>query len=169
MAIVKKSSGANGPWVDKTKVKSGTKVKIVTECVPTDEEYQGKVSTRHVVKLKVQGDDGEPKNFDINRPSVNGLIDAFGEDTKAWIGQTLTAETMRVIVGGKMGTAMYLVPEGFEFTTDAGGYAVVQRIGAAQTPIAPTPAEPHVPTGKFGDHAPIEYPDEEINPADIPF
>lgn len=160
MALYNKSAGANGPWVDKKQIKTGTKVKILTESTPTDDLFQGRPITRNIVKLKIQGEEGEPKNFDLNKPTINGLIEAFGEDSKAWIGKVLTAETMKVIVGGKMGIAMYLIPEGFELGTDAGGYVVVQRVNVAQESVKP---EPH------DNLEPVEYPTEHINPEDIPF
>lgn len=156
MAVYSKTSGNKGPWLDKASIRPGTKVKIMTEAVPVEEPFQGKMTTRNIVKLRVQGDETEPKNFDINKPSINALIDAFGEDSKAWIGKALTAETMRVIVGGKMGTAMYLIPEGYEFGTDDAGYAVVKKIGEEKAPVASADAG-------------VVYPEDDINPEDIPF
>ena len=56
--------------------------------------------------------DTETKNISLNRATINGLVDEFGEDSEQW----LTAETEKVVVGGKRQTALYLVADGYEKT-----------------------------------------------------
>lgn len=150
-----KSSGTGGAWVDKAKVVSGTRVKIVSESVPTKEIFEGKEKMRNIVKLSVEGDP-EAKNYEINKPSLNALIEAFGEESRDWINKPLTSLTETVIVGGRRGKAMYLIPDGFEVSEDAGGFVVVQRKGEAKV------AE--------DKSAPVEEDDQfDIKPEDIPF
>lgn len=151
MTKVTKSSGVGGKWLDKASLKTGDVAKIKTEATEEPSQLGG---TQLVAKLHVKGHT-EPANIAINKPSKNALIDAFGDDTKNWVDKLLTINVERTIISGKRGYALYLVPEGFEVGEDSGGYIVVSRIGGA-----PTDAEPKDT---------VEYPEEDINPNDIPF
>src|SRR3990167_1282715 len=141
-----KSSGIGGAWVKASEIVSGTKCKLVSETSPQPSEF----GSQDVAKIRFQGEQGEPKNVRINKPSLNGLIDAFGTDSKAWIGQMLTANTEKMVVSGKSVTALYLVADGFEVGEDEGGYIIVKKIG------------------KKTETQKDNYPDE-INPSEIPF
>jgi hypothetical protein len=50
----------------------------------------------------------------LAQSTINGLIDAFGDDSALWQDQVLVCETEKVRVAGKAVTAVYLVPEGYE-------------------------------------------------------
>ena len=54
------------------------------------------------------------------------------------------------MIGGKRGVALYLIPEGYEVTEDAGGYFIVTRKAEVATPAASETKD-------------------AINPEDIPF
>lgn len=148
-----KSQGVGGAWVKGSEVVSGTKCKLTTETVPSTSSYEGKVINNNVSKIRFQGENTDAKNVNVNRPSINALIEAFGEDSKDWIGKLLTAQTEKMIVGGKRVTALYLIPENYELKEDAGGYIVITKIGGQAS----------VPLNG------VEYPAEEISPEDIPF
>ena len=139
-----KSSGVGGAWVKASEIVSGTKCKLVSETAPQPSEY----GTQDVAKIRFQGEEGEAKNVRINKPSINALIDAFGEDSKVWIGNVLTAVTEKMVVSGKRVTALYLVPEGYSLGEDEGHYLVITKDGAT---VKSEPTE------------------ETINPEDIPF
>lgn len=145
---------ATGSWVDKSSIVSGTKCKLVSETVPSESVYEGKTIKNNVAKVRFQGEEGESRNVNVNTPSINALVEAFGEDSKDWIGKLLTAQTEKMLVGGKRVTALYLVPEGYELTEDEGGYLVIRKTGS----------QPETETPKTA-----EYPEEDINPDDIPF
>lgn len=159
MALYKKSSGISGSWAKAAEVVSGTKAKLTSECVPSESVYEGKVIKNNVAKVRFQGDEGEPKNVNINKPSINALVDAFGEDSKEWMGKVLTAHTEKMLVGGKRVTALYFIPEGYEIKEDAGGYLVIEKIGGA---VQTEPANKEVDGG-------VTQGDQEIDPNDIPF
>ena len=127
-----------------SEIVSGTKCKLVSETAPQPSEY----GTQDVAKIRFQGEEGEAKNVRINKPSINALIDAFGEDSKVWIGNVLTAVTEKMVVSGKRVTALYLVPEGYSLGEDEGHYLVITKDGAT---VKSEPTE------------------ETINPEDIPF
>jgi hypothetical protein len=150
-----KSSTVSGAWVKASEVVSGTKCKLVAETIPSESTYEGKVIKNNSSKIRFQGEEGEAKNVNVNRPSINGLIDAYGEDSKDWIGKVLTAQTEKMLVGGKRVTALYLIPEGFEMKEDENGYIVISKIG--------------VQTEARNSVNGLDYPSEEINAEDIPF
>lgn len=153
-----------GAWVDKSKVATGTRVKIVSEAEPRKEVFEGKEKIRNIVKLRIEGE-SDPKNFELNRPTINGLIDAFGEESKEWINKPLTAVTETVIVGGRRGKAMYLVPEGFKFGTDSNDFVVIERLGSHGSHDSSRADIIAESTEQTSDG----YPDEDIKPEDIPW
>ena len=119
-----KQNFVGGAWVKGAEVVSGTKAKIVSETVPTESQFKnqdGTTKMQDVAKVRFQGDQ-EPKNMNLNRATINGLVDAFGEDSKEWIGKLLTTVTEKMIVGGKRVTAVYLLADGYELKEDANGY-----------------------------------------------
>ena len=141
---------STGSWVDKSKIVSGSKCKLVSETVPSEGMFEGKVIKNNVAKIRFEGEQGEARNVNVNTPSINGLVKAYGEDSKDWIGKILTAQTEKMLVGGKRVTALYLIPEGFELKEDEGGYLVITKVG-----------------GK--EEEKVDYPAEEVNVDDIPF
>ncbi len=153
MASYKKSSGVSGAWVKAKDIVSGVKCKLVSETEPSESVWEGKTIKNNSAKIRFQGQDGEAMNVNVNRPSINGLVDAFGEDSKEWIGKILTAHTEKMLVGGKRVTALYLIPEGYEIGEDDGGYLVITKIGAKET----------------SDPIKDDYPTEDIDPDLVPF
>lgn len=120
MAIYKKQTSMGGAWVKAENVTNGTKCQLVSEVVPIDGQY----GTQDVGKLRMEGSD-EPLNVSLNKTTLNGLVDAFGEESKNWCNQPLTIQTERMVVSGRRVTVLYLVPNGYELTEDDGGYLVV--------------------------------------------
>lgn len=145
---------ATGSWLDKSKVVSGSRCKLVTETVPSEGLFEGKTIKNNVSKIRFEGEQGESKNVNVNTPSINALIEAYGEDSKDWVGKILTAQTEKMVVAGKRVIAIYLIPEGFELKEDFNGYIVISRIGDKSVDK----------TEKASD-----YPAEEVNVDDIPF
>lgn len=121
-----KSGGGGGAWVKASEVKSGTKAKLVSEAEPMEGEY----GTQDVAKIRVDGDP-DTKNVRLNKPTIAGLIDAFGDDSKEWINKELTIHTEKMVIAGKRVTALYLLAEGCELGEDGGGFLVVVNKGKA--------------------------------------
>lgn len=149
-----KQTSIGGNWVKAADIANGTRIKIVSETQPIQTVFEGKPRTQNVAKLKIEGMP-EEKNANLNKPTLNALIDAFGKDSKDWMNKVLTAQVEKVQIAGKNVRVLYLIPEGFRMTEDAGGYVVI------------------APIGKVGN-TDIEYPtdenvEDEINPDDIPF
>lgn len=104
-----------GAWLDADKVVDGSKVKIINETVKRDSQFKdedGNAKQENVAKVQFDGQD--PVNMRLNWTTIYGLIDAFGNDSKAWIGNTLTARVKEAVVGDKVRTIIYLVANGFE-------------------------------------------------------
>ena len=147
---VQKSSGTGGAWLDKSAVKSGDELKLVTEAAEVESQH----GTQLVAKCRLRGASGgatEPVNVAINTPSKNALIDAFGDDTINWTDQILTIATEKVVIGGRRLTSMYLIPVGYSLNEDDGGYLVITKEGGKSSTSEDTRTGP------------------EITPEDIPF
>jgi len=132
MAIYEKNQGVQGKWVKKSDIKSGTRCFLVAETKPMPSNFKnedGTTSTQDVSKIQFEGAD-EPLNLAINRPSLDALIDAFGKESADWIKKPLTAITEKTVIGGKRGTILYLVPDGYEVKEDNQGYVHVEKLGA---------------------------------------
>jgi hypothetical protein len=71
----------------------------------------------------------------LNRATINGLVDAFGEDSKLWQKQTLKVETEKMRVAGKAVVALYLIPKGYKKIDDTNGYAMIVKEGSVKEPI----------------------------------
>jgi hypothetical protein len=128
-----KSLAVQGAWAKGSAVVSGTRAKLVTETKPIESQFKNKDGTtkmQDVAKARFEGG-VEDLNISLNRATIDGLIDAFGKDSKDWIGHPLTAITEKVVVGGKRVTAVYLVPDGFELKEDDGGYVQVVEKGGS--------------------------------------
>ena len=137
-----KHEGTKGAWLEKKIELNERTAVLVTEVKPETSNFKNKdgtSKTQDVGKIKV-GDD-EPVNFAVNKPTVNALIDAFGTDSKKWVNEPLKIVAEKVVVNGKRGVSVYLVPEGYELGEDDGGYIII--------------------TKKNGDDDKIEYPEEE--------
>jgi hypothetical protein len=150
-----KQTTVSGNWVKAAELKSGIRAKLVSETQPMPSSFQDKdcsPKTQDVAKIRFEGMN-ETYNVSINRATLNALIEAFGEDSKEWINKYLTAQTEKMIVGGKRVTALYLIPEGFELKEDDGGYMVIARKSTETK------------------YSVVETPEsiEDINPDDIPF
>lgn len=139
MAKYQKSVSITGNWAKASELVSGSKAKIVSETNPQPSSFQnkdGSPKTQDVCKVQFQGL-SEPLNVSLNRATINGLVDAFGEDSAGWQGHNLTVETEKMRVGGKAVTALYLIPEGYEKIDDENGYAMIIREGSIAESVPP--------------------------------
>lgn len=138
-----------GAWLDADSVVDGSKVKIINEVVKRDSPFkddEGNQKTENVGKVQIG--DKEPVNMRFNWTTIYGLMDAFGKDTKEWVGQTVTARVKEAVVGDKVRTIIYLVADGFELVKNEDKKLEIRK-------IAPTPSG---------------LPDEDdIEPSEIPF
>ena len=83
-------------------IKDGDSVTILDEGKPAE----GKFGIQNVFKIKITN--GEERNFSFNSTSLNNMIDAFGEDSKNWVGEKVKVWAIRSNVQGKMINVYYL-------------------------------------------------------------
>ena len=153
------SGGTSGAWAKASEIENGTLVKLITEAVEQPSDY----GTQVVAKARFKGVD-EALNVRLNKPTLNGLISAFGKESKGWIGHVLTAHTEKALVSGKRVTIMYLVPQGFELSEDPGGFLTV----TATTPAATATAKKLTPPSSYRASKPVVAEPEETYPEDVP-
>ena len=150
-----KNVGMSGAWLKASEVENGTKAKLVSETVRSESQFkdkEGNAKTQDVAKIRVQNHP-EPYNVSINRASLNGLIEAFGEESKDWCSQTLTIQTEKVVVAGKRVTVLYLVPEGFVLKENEEGYVNIVRANESAPATVPS----------------VDLDNDESSPNEIPF
>lgn len=136
------TKSTTGAWVDSDTI-GGKKVQIINEVEKRESSFKdkdGEAKIENVGKVRVEGSD-EVLNMRFNWTTIYGLIDAYGKDSKDWIGKTLVAKTIDAMVGDTMRTIVYLVPEGFELAKNAEKKMEIRKIKDV----------------------------EEINPEEIPF
>lgn len=118
----------SGAWIN-TKNLTATKARIVSETATQPSNFlnkDGSPKTQDVCKVQFQGEK-EPVNVALNRATINGLIEAFDEDSNDWIGKVLSVVTEKIRIGGKANTALYLLADGYEKVDDEMGYAIIQK------------------------------------------
>ena len=151
-----KSSQVTGAWVKAGELKNGIKAKIVSATAPQPSQFldqKGNPKTQDVAKVRFESQP-EAMNVSLNRATINGLVDAFGDDSKDWQGHFLRVETEKMRVAGKAVVALYLIPDGYIKTDDQNGYAIIVKDQPQNDP-------------EIGGHIEDDIP--VINPEDIPF
>lgn len=102
----------SGAWLKVDDSLDGKKVKLINECVKTESRFKDEDGTPKIenqVKAQIEGQN-EPVNMRLNWTTVYGLIEAFGKDSKSWIGHNLVAR----VKDATTGQSVYLIPEGSE-------------------------------------------------------
>ena len=161
MTIYKKTIATQGAWAKASEIKGGITAKIVSETNPQPSQFlnkDGSTKNQDVTKVLFSGAT-EPLNVSLNRTTINGLVDAFGEDSSGWKDKPLKVEVEKVRVAGKAVVALYLIPEGYEKIDDSSGYAVIVKIGGSIGGSKVADKDESIPV--------IE--EDEINVNDLPF
>lgn len=110
-----------GAWVKGEELKTGDRIELVGECTLQEGQFkdkEGNPKKQNVAKVRVNSEN-ETKNININWTSINGLIAAYGNESKDWIGKPITADVREQMVGDKLLDVIYLIPEGFEMRKNA--------------------------------------------------
>jgi hypothetical protein len=150
-----KQNQVQGSWIKGSDLVGIKEAKIVSETTPQSSQFtnkDGSPKTQDVCKIRFKGKD-EAYNISLNKATINGLVDAFGEDSINWQNKTLSVETEKVRVAGVARVAIYLIPEGYEKIDNEEGFAAIVNKGGS------------VETKK--DNIPII--EEEVNIEDVPF
>lgn len=143
MAFYKQSNFIGGAWANKSELhaKGVKRAKIVSETNPEPSNYKnektGEPQSQDVCKVQFEGEK-ESLKVSLNRATINGLVNAFGEDSSKWQGNYLSVEIEK-LPGKKF--PIYLIPEGYERIEDENGYSVIVKIGGKSAEPAPQDEE----------------------------
>lgn len=125
-------------------IKDGDIVKLADGGVDEDGQW-GKQTN-----FKIETRNGIRK-LSINQKTINVLVDEFGSNSDNWVGKDLKVIIKKDIINGKKCIIPFLVTEGWSLDE----YGDLVKEGAAK--------EPKTAEDKS------EFPEEDIDPADIPF
>jgi len=82
-------------------LKDGDLITILDE----GKEVEGKFGKRNVFSIKTTNG---IKNLTFNQTTINNLIDAFGTETKQWVGKIVKVWIIKQNVGGVLRNVVYL-------------------------------------------------------------
>ena len=122
----------SGAWLKNEDVADGAKIKLVSECKQTVSRFkddEGNAKTDNEVKANVEGKD-EPVNMRLNWTTIYALVEAFGKDSKDWIGHVLIAKPKDATTG----VSLYLIPEGFELVRNEQKRWTIRKTGGVVEP-----------------------------------
>src|SRR3990167_2813541 len=100
--LVKKSAGGKYAKVNED-YKDGDILQILDEGQMDD---SGDFGPKMVFQVMFPSE--ESKNMNVNKTSMNYLIDAYGEETKNWKGKDVKAWVVKQMVSNKMRDVTYL-------------------------------------------------------------
>lgn len=176
MSYYEKHNSVSGNWIKSSEVVSGTLAKIKSETTPMTSQFkdkEGNPKMQDVAKIQLKGQK-EAMNVNLNRATIEALVDAYGNESRNWIDKMLTVQAEKMIVGGKRVIALYFVPEGYEVNEDESGYMVIRRKGATPSTLSEADKE-RIKTLREGAQSAtsswdgLDEATDEVNPADIPF
>jgi hypothetical protein len=128
MAKYQKSSELRGKnWIKARDLTTGMKAKLISEVKPLQSRFRdqdGQLKVQNVGELFIDGlpTPEKPYTINLNATTLEGLIDAFGEDSKDWMKEVLTVQKEKTIIGGKRVEVIYLIPDGYQLHEDEEGY-----------------------------------------------
>lgn len=125
-------------------IKDGDIIKIISQGTPVPGVY----GDQHVFKIRTRNGD---RNFAFNQTTINNMVDSFGKDDKNWVDQDVKAWVIKALVSGKMSLVAYLSHVDSEMDDE----------GRFKNPTPKGVVKEDVDS--------IEYPEDDINPEDIPF
>lgn len=113
--IVEKKTSVEGQYAKKGEdVKDGDIIQILD----AGNVVEGQYGTQKVFKVKTRN--GE-RLLNLNQKTINNLVDTFHtNDTKEWVGKEVKVWLLKVMVGGKLQTVVYLA--GKDWYMDDNGY-----------------------------------------------
>jgi len=90
--------------------KNGDTLQVANE----GKKVEGQFGTQDVFLVKLPS--GEEKNVSFNQTTMNGFIDAYGEESKLWIGKDIKAHIIKQNVSGKFIDVAYFSHPDAELT-----------------------------------------------------
>ena len=121
-------------------------------------ESEGKFGMQDIFLVKLA--DGKEGNIPFNNTSINCMIDAFGEDSKNWIGKKVKVWIMLTNIQGKMRKVAYFTHPDAVLNDESGVFELPGK-GPKEKEDIPIIEENKPAGGTTGG--------EEIDAKDIPF
>ena len=137
-------------------LKNGDIVTILDSGIIETGNYKGKAVDSWYFKVRTRNGEKKAK---FNQKSINILIDEFGEDSDNWVGKDVLTIVHKTLIAGEKQDVVYFVTEGWKL--DEYG-ELVKEGGVFGKEDGPDQE-------KTGAVDTVEYPEEIINPEDIPF
>ena len=134
-----------------TDIKDGDLLKMLD----AGQVIEGKFGEQYVFKFMTAKK--EEGNIALNRTSRNTLGRGFGTETEDWVGKVVKAFVVKQMVGDGLKNVLYMAPKGWEMNDD----------GEFFDPNEGNMPEPEKPKAKAYEG--LDYPEETINPDDVPF
>ncbi len=79
-------------------------------------KLEGQFGPQDIFLIKLSN--GEEKNISVNQTSINGLVDAFGDDSVKWIGKEVKVWLIKQNVAGKFVDVLYISHPEADLTQD---------------------------------------------------
>lgn len=137
-------------------LKNGDIVTVLDNGIIETGNYKGRAVDSWYFKVKTRN--GEKKTK-FNQKSINILIDEFGEDSDNWAGKDVRVIIHKTLIAGEKQDVVYFVTEGWKL--DEYGELVKEGVNFDK--------EDRPGQEKTREVDTVEYPEEIINPEDIPF
>jgi len=128
-------------------IKDGDIITIANE----GKQIEGQFGSQDIFLIKLV--DGQERNFSLNSTSMNNMIDAFGEDSKNWIGKQVKVWAILSNVQGKMIKVYYVSHLDAEIM-DSGEFRIPGKTTAKEVK---------------DEDIPVIQEGEDVNIEDIPF
>lgn len=127
MSIYKKRESVGSFFKKGEDIKNGDLVEIANE----GKQIEGNFGIQDVFLIKLEN--GKEGNVNFNQTTINGLIDAFGEDSIKWVGKQVKVWSVKQNVSGKFLDVYYfshpkseLTEEGFILSEKDEGIPIVE-------------------------------------------
>lgn len=130
-------------------LKNGDIVTILDSGIIETGNYKGKAVDSWYFKTKTRNGEKKAK---FNQKSRNVMIDEFGENSDDWVGKDVRIIIHKTMIAGEKQEVVYFVTEGWKLDE----YGELYKDEDSQEK-------------KTEEIDTIEYPEEVINPEDIPF
>lgn len=95
-------------------------------------KVEGQFGVRDIFKVRVPS--GEELSFTFNKTSINSMIDAFGDDSKGWIGKEVKVWLILQNVQGKMVKVAYVSHPDADIDDD-GNFSLPVGIGGHRSEV----------------------------------
>ena len=131
--MAKYAKTIRGNFIKARNVKSGTRFVFLDEVKPIAGKYRdevGQLKSQNIATIRLE--DGTEGLFRVNLQSIEGLLDAYGDDSLEWVGKSLTLHVEKAMIGNKRFSVGYVIPEGYQLGFESGPdgeeYARVEKI-----------------------------------------